>query len=126
MSGFDLFQSRRNYNEPCKWWSRNESDDYESDVLIMKRIPSGLFMAKEVSPEMERDNPIANAWLLHRTGVTIKTPDDLTGISGQDLVWYEGEKWIVNSFQKIKARMQQTEFATDKNCSHYWYLELRR
>lgn len=126
MSGFDLFQSRRNYNEPCKWWSRNETDDYDSDVLIMQRIPSGLFMAKEVSPEMERDNPIANAWLLHRTGVTIKTPDDLTGISGEDLVWYEGEKWIVSSFQKIKARMQQTEFATDKHCSHYWYLELRR
>ena len=123
---FDLFQSRRNYNEPCKWWSRNESDQFTSDVLIMKRIPSGTFMAKEVSPEMERDNPIANAWLLHRTGVTIKTPDDITGISGEDLIFYEGEKWIVVTAQKIKARIQQTEFARDKNCSHYWYIELRR
>ena len=123
---FDPFQSRRNYNEPCKWWSRNETDDYESDVLIMKRIPTGTFMAKEVSPETERDNPIANAWLLHRSGVTIKSPDNLWGISADDLILYQGEKWIVVSVQKIKARMQQTQFASDRHCSHYWYIELRK
>ena len=123
---FDYFQSRRNYNEPCKWWSRNESDDYESDQLVLKRIPSGTFMAKEITPEMERDNPVANAWLLHRSGITIKTPDNIYGISSEDLVYYAGEVWIVVTYQKIKARMQQSEFASDKNCSHYWYIELRR
>ena len=123
---FDLFQSRRNYNEPCKWWSRNESDEFTEDELVMKRIPTGSFMAKEVSPETERDNPIANSWLLQRSGTTIKTPDDIYGIVSQDLVWYQGEKWIVVSVQKIKARIQQTQFATDRYCSHYWYIELRK
>lgn len=123
---FDLFQSRRNYNEPCKWWSRNESDEFTEDELVMKRIPTGSFMAKEVSPETERDNPIANSWLLQRSGTTIKTPDDIYGIASQDLVWYQGEKWIVVSVQKIKARIQQTQFATDRYCSHYWYIELRK
>lgn len=123
---FDLFQSRRNYNEPCKWWSRNDSDEFTEDELVMKRIPTGYFMAKEVTPEMERDNPIANSWLLQRSGTTIKTPDDIYGIVSQDLVWYQGEKWIVVSVQKIKARMQQTQFATDRYCSHYWYIELRK
>jgi hypothetical protein len=122
---FDLFQSRRNYNIPCKWWSRNDSDDFSSETLVMKRIPSGTFMAKEVSPEMERDNPIANSWLLQRSGTTIKTPDNIMGIKSQDLVFYEDELWIVVSVQKIKAKMQQTHFASDKNCSHYWYIELR-
>ena len=123
---FDPFQNRRNYNEPCKWWSRNETDDYNSDVLIMERLPSAIFMAKEVTPEMERNNPIANLWLINRTGTTIKTPDNVYGIKSEDIVEYQGEKWFVASVQKIKARMQQTEFATDKNCSHYWYIELRK
>lgn len=123
---FDLFQSRRNYNEPCKWWVRNESDDYTDDQLIHNRIPSGTFMAKEVSAETERDNPIANAWLLQRSGITIKTPDNIMGIGAEDIVFYAGEYWIVVSVQKVKARMQQSQFASDKNCSHYWYIELRR
>lgn len=122
---FDLFQSRRNYNEPCKWWSRNDSDDFSSETLVMKRIPTGTFMAKEVSPATERDNPIANSWLLQRSGTTIKTPDNIMGIKSQDLVLYDGELWLVVSVQKIKAKMQQTYFVSDKNCSHYWYIELR-
>lgn len=123
---FDLFQSRRNYNEPCKWWSRNEDEQFEDDELILKRIPTGTFMAKEVSPEMERDNPVANAWLLQRSGITIKTPDNIMGMEANDLVYYDGQKWMVVTYQKIKARMQQSMFASDKNCSHYWYIELRR
>lgn len=125
-NGFDLFQSRRNYNEPCKWWDRDLRDQFPSDKLVMERIPTGFFMAKEVSPETERNNPIANAWLLNRSGVTIKTPDNVAGLKSEDLVLYQGEKWIVTNVQKIKARMQQTQFATDKNCSHYWYIELRK
>lgn len=123
---FDLFQSRRNYNEPCKWWTRNENEDFTNDQLIHNRVPSGTFMAKEVSPETERDNPVANSWLLLRSGVTIKTPDNIMGIKPEDVVYYAGELWIVSSFQKIKAKMQQTQFASDNNCSHYWYIELRR
>lgn len=124
---FDPFQSRRNYNEVCHWWSRDMREQFDPDELIYKRIPSnGVFMAKEVSPETERNNPIANAWLLNRSGVTIKTPDNVAGLKSEDLVLYQGEKWIVTNVQKIKARIQQTEFATDKYCSHYWYIELRK
>ena len=123
---FDLFQSRRNYNEPCKWWNRDMRDKYDPDELVHKRVPTGTFMAKEVSAETERNNPVANTWLLNRTGTTIKTPDDVFGIQSECLVWYQGELWLVVDVQKIKARIQQTQFATDKHCSHYWYIELRK
>ena len=83
-------------------------------------------MAKQVSPATERENRVANLWLLQRSGLTIKTPDDLSGLKNNDLVLYEGEMWIIVSFQKIKARMQQSEFASDSKCSHFWYLEIRR
>ena len=123
---FDLFQSRRNYNEPCKWWKRDLRSDFNSSELVMKRVPTGTFMAKEVTPETERNNPIANSWLLNHSGITIKTPDNVYGIQSEDLVLYKGERWIVVNVQKMKARMQQSEFATDMNCSHYYYIELRR
>jgi hypothetical protein len=124
--GFDLFQSRRNYNEQCVWWSRNESDDYDSDELVMNRVPSGYFMAKEENPESIRDNNINGTFMFERSTITIKTPDNIYGMKSKDLVKFRGEKWIVVSVQKIKARTQQSEFATDRNRSHYWFIELRR
>ena len=123
---FDMFQSRRNYNEPCKWWSRNLKDEIDLDELVYNHVPNGFFMAKEVSPETERNNPIANTWLLNRSGVTIKTPDNVYGIESECLVLYQEELWLVVDVQKIKARTQQTFYANDKNCSHYYYIELRK
>lgn len=123
---FDLFQSRTNCHELCKWWTRNESTDYEPDELIMQRIPSGTFMAKEVSPEQGQNVIVGGAFMVDKSSVTIKSPDDLSGIKENDLVLYQGEKWIVLSVQKTKARVQNTMFASDKNCSHFWYLELRK
>ena len=123
---FDLFQSRRNYNEPCKWWSRDERDELESNELIMKRIPSGTFWAKEVSPESLQNIQIGNTFMFDKTNITIKTPDNIFGLKNNDVVLFRDELWIVINVQKTKARMQQTQFAIEKNCSHYWYIELRK
>ena len=123
---FDPFQSRRNYNICCKWWSRAQYADIEEDELVFNRVPSGHFYAKEVSAEADTDSVIGGVFMLDRTNVTIKSPDDLGKIQSKDLVEYQGEKWVVVSVQKSKARLQKTYFASDKNCSHYWYLELRK
>lgn len=124
--GMDLFQSRRNYNEPCRWWTRREEDGYDSDEIIMQRVPSGKFDAKEVTAEQNQHNIIGDTFMVDRTSVTIKTPDDVYGLKDNDLVEYQGEKWLVQSVQKGKFRSQSTLFATDKNCSHFWYIELRK
>lgn len=123
---FDLFQSRRNYNVCCKWWSRAENNDVEDDELIYERIPSGHFYAKEVTAEATSNNALSGVFMTEKTKVTIKSPDDLGKIKSKDLIEYQGEKWIVDSVQKSKARLQRTFFALDKNVSHYWYIELRK
>lgn len=123
---FDLFQSRQNYHETCKWWTRDERDKNTPDELIMQRIPSGTFVAKEVAPENMQDTILADSFMLDKSMTTIKSPDNLSKIKSEDLVEYQGEKWIVVNVQKSKAKIQNTMFATDKNCSHYWYLELRK
>lgn len=132
--GFDLFQSRRNYNEPCMWWSRDERRNAttskviedNSDELIMQRAPSGTFMAKEVSPESIQDSIVASSFIFDKSIITIKTPDNIWGIKSKDLVLFKNERWIVVNVQKSIAKAQNTMFASDKNCSHYWYLELRK
>lgn len=122
----DIFQSRRNYNEPCRWWSRNEDEQYEESSLIMKRVPSGIFCAKEENPENLRNNVIAGSFMFDSSHTIIKTPDNIMGIKNNDLVEYQGECWIVANVQKSKAKMQNTQYANDRKCSHYWYLELRK
>lgn len=134
---FDLFQSRRNYNEKCVWWSRDERNEYleddlgnieisNSDELIMRRTPSGYFMAKQENAVMKRENTLYNIYSTEKTTTTVKTPDNVEGIKQKDLVLFRGEKWIVAGVQKVQARVQQREFASDKNCSHYYYIELRK
>ena len=124
---FDPMQSRHNYNICCKWWSKKQNQDVDDDELIYKRVPTGHFWAKEVSAEATSDNVIGGVFMTERTTVTIKSPDNLSGIEeGKDLVEYQGEYWLVVSCQKSKQRLQKTFFASNKNCSHYWYLELRK
>lgn len=123
---FDILQSRNTYNEPCKWWSRNEADENHSDTLIMSRTPSGIFNAKEVNPETKQNTIVGNTFMFDKTSVTIKTPDNVIGIKNNDLVLYQGEKWIVVDAQKRLSRNQHTYFAKDSHCSHFWYIELRK
>lgn len=123
---FDLFQSRRTYNEPCKWWSRDERDQNESDELVMKRIPSGSFFAKETNPVSDQNTIIGGTVMFDKSTVTIKTPDNVVGLKNNDIVSYRGEKWMVVSVQTRLARNQNTYFAKNELCSHYTYIELRK
>ena len=128
--GFDLFQSRRNFNERCEWWSRNESEDLDDNELVYKQLPSGSFFAKEENAEAEDDNLIGGIIMVDRTTVTIKSPDDLRALvkkyvmKNRVLVKYQGDLWRVQAVQKRKARIQNSEFADADNVSHYWYLTL--
>ena len=129
--GFDLFQSRRNFNEECRWWSRNEKDEYEEDELLYKRTPRGHFWAKEVNAEVQDDNIIANFFAADKTSVTIMSSDDLSDLYNDEqdvqnrvLVEYQGKIWRVENVQKRKARIQNTEFGKVEESSHYWYLSL--
>jgi len=128
---FDLFQSRRNMNEECRWWSRNEAEEIDEDVLRYKRVPRGYFLAKEVNAEVQDDNVIAGIFMADKTSVTIMTADSLTDlynekqdIKNRVLVEYQGEIWRVDNVQKRKARIQNTEFGAADKVSHYWYLSL--
>lgn len=121
---FDIFQSRRTYNIKCTWWSRDERDEYPTDEYKSKRIPSGYFWAKEVNAEQVKNNVVGGTFRFDVTHVTIKTPDNCSGIKSEDIIEYQGSLWRVDDIQKKKARMQSTEFSKVDYVPHYWYLSL--
>ena len=123
----DIYNSRATYNEKCTWWSRNDMDeDIDLDELVLNRVATGSFMAKEVAPLRKQDAQIGGVFEIERHFITIKSPDNLSTIREKDLVKFRGEMWRVASVQRSKARNQNTFFGKDKNCSHYWYLELSK
>jgi hypothetical protein len=61
-----------------------------------------------------------------RTTVTIRTPDDVTGIKNNCIVLYEGFAWRVVSVQRKNIRNGMTEFAEENDVPHFYYLQLRR
>lgn len=122
----DLRQSRKGYRERCRWWTRTEDDEDTPDELIMKRIPSGEFMAREENPESLRNNIVGGVFLIDNTHVTIKSPDNLEAIKSEDIVEYMGQKWRVTSVQRTKSQVRNTDFGSINNYQHYWYVELRK
>lgn len=123
----DIYNSGATYNVKCRWWARNEDDDeIDLDELVMKRVASGFFRAKEVAPLRKQDAQIGGVFEIEKHFITIKSPDNLGNISEKDIVDFGGEFWRVTSVQRSKSRNQNTFFAKDKNCSHYWYLELSK
>lgn len=128
---FDIFQSRRNANEECRWWIRNDNEEIDEDELVYKRVPRGTFCAEEVTAEVQNDNSIAGVYMADKTSVTLKSPDDLTDmyvqtqdITNKALVEYQGEIWRVEDVQKKKARIQNSEFGKVSTISHFWFLSL--
>lgn len=122
----DIMQSRRNYNVLCRWWTKNKEDDIDDSELVMKRIPNGIFYAKEINAETDNDNILGGVFMINRKNITIASPDNLEGISSEDHVEYQGIIWRVESVQKRKFRIQNSEFCRIDMCSHIWYLTLVR
>lgn len=123
----DIFQSRRNYNEYCRWWTRNENDDeIDESELKMNRTATGSFCAKEMSPIQLNAMNLGGVFRIDGTHTTIKSPDDLGNIKVDDYIEYQGEIWRVDDVQQTKAKLQNTYYADNKNCSHFWYIALRK
>lgn len=121
----DIFASRREYHELCKWWERDESDDTPLEEIDYQIPPKGIFYAKETSPEYN-DNNIVGNFMFDRTTVTITSPDNLFDMHRNSVVLYQGDYWIVDSIQKVHYRQKQQEFAVDKHNSHHWVLRMRK
>ena len=103
------FKSRRTYNDICEYWKRTTYDGNVSlSKLAYTTAPTGSFRAKAVSQYMmnrknEGDINVSNGF------VTIETPDDVSFLSPNDLVKFQGIFYRVDNCAK-RVIDKTTEF----------------
>ena len=123
MSGtVDLFHSRRTYFAECAYWIVN---DKISDVneYVYKNQPTGTFYAKEISPQMNRENPQANKAMFDGNSITLQCDDDLTELRRSCLVKYNEEIWFVQDVQKVIHR-KESQF--NREIDYKYIISLRK
>lgn len=135
-NSFDIFKNRRGYNERCKWWCRNENDTVyllnddaitpENDEYWMNKTPSGTFWANEVYSQTEDNNVIGGSFMFDKTTTTIKTRDNVSGLTNNDIILYQDNLWRVISVQTKEMRKQGLEFAKRPQIDIITFISLRR
>ena len=132
----DVFTSRRTHFNECMYWCRNEEEiekdidlttlvyvDHDVDELYYDRSPDGTFMATEVSDYSSNNNVIAGSFMFDQHVVTIQTNDNVSKLSQNDIVAFDGNVWRVTSISKRKKK-RQNQFS--KEVSYHTYISLMR
>lgn len=115
MGNIDIYHSRRTNYEECVYWVRDESVIVgDLNQWVLKNKSSGVFYAKEVSPEYNQANPQANAFLFDKDIITLETDDDVDELSRGCVVLYNGKPWMVNDVQR-KLHRKESAFDIEKH-----------
>ena len=124
MGTVDIFHSRRTCYAQCTYWIRDERDSVgNSSEWILKHTPSGIFLAKEVSPHYNQHNQIGNGYIFDKNGITLESDDDLSEIVTGCIVLYNGKTWFVDNVQK-EIHRKETEFNVE--IDYKYIITLRR
>lgn len=132
----DIFTSRRRHFNECMYWCRTEEDierdidlmtivyvDSDLNELCYERSPNGEFSATEINDYTSDNNIVAGSFMFDENMVTLETNDDVSEISQNDLVAYDGHVWRVTSISKRKKK-RQNQFS--RFPAYTTYLSLKR
>ncbi len=115
----NIYASRRVAYEKCAWLKRDEAKNRDPEWT---KKPTGVFYATEENPEYGSDSRVLGTFIADTSAITLKTSDDVEGVSANDLVRYDGRDWVVTgvSLKKVK---QRSEFC--RKSQYVTYLTLR-
>ena len=122
-SGFvDMFTSRRDCFDDCRYWKKLEDDnmnyiDYEYEE------PSGFFAAKQITSIQNMPQVVAGLFMFDSNTVTLQSYEDLSELSRDDIVEFQGEIYRLQDIQA--ARLRKTNQFTDYGGKVY-YMRLKR
>jgi len=123
-AGFaDPYASRRTMHDLCRWWRRDESQRVPPRELALRKEAEGSFYAREERVASHSDQIVESSFMVDRHSVTIRTNDDVSGISPEDAVEYDGDVWAVQSVQTQRLR-RRSELSRHPQLSTF--IELRR
>ena len=124
MGTVDIYHSRRTCYIECTYWIRDERSSVgDINQWILKNTPSGLFLAKEISPYSNQMNQTSGVYAYDRNSITLESDDDLEEIVRGSIVLYNGKTWMVNDVQKLVHR-KETEFNVDLD--YKYIINIRR
>lgn len=115
----DLFTSRRDCFDRCRYWKREEKT---SQKLTVEKKPDGFFYAKEESAHIYDTSEIGSTFQHDTLEITISTMDRV-GIEARDIVEFDGEIWNVLSVTKVKVHKSQQFMRRDMAKT---YLRMKR
>ena len=121
---FDLFQSRRNYNYYCEYWTRAE--DSKPEFIELERIPDGHFTARIVSQVTQREQFFGSTFMHSQENLQLETRDKVPTLKAEDVIKFQDHFWRVNSVQTKPARIQMTEFQKNDAVSYTTVIEIRK
>lgn len=107
----------------CQYWKTNENN-YKNDRIVYENEPSGFFRAKEVNSYAEDNQVIGQAFMVTQYSVTLESHDDLSDLSMNDLVVYEGNIYRVDSCQRTPVKKQKMFMGN--SYSNTFFITLRR
>jgi hypothetical protein len=123
VSRVDIYHSRRSSHDLCAFWIRNEDGIGNSDEYFYKTPPTGYFYAKEINPETVNNNVIMGMFMADQHHIMLESTDDLSDMTENSRVRFNGEIWRVESLQKTPI-IKENELCRFK--AYYWYISLVR
>jgi hypothetical protein len=116
----DLWQSRRDVFVPVEYWSQIDNEDLVSNSQISyNRLPTGTFMAKEVSSFTDDSQVVGEALMYDENTVNIYTRDKIDDLRVNDIVKYEGKIYRVDNIQKNYVKKQRQFMKREASAEYF-------
>lgn len=116
----DLWQSRRDAFVPVEYWSQIDDEDIVSNSQIAYKIlPSGTFMAKEVSSFTNDSQVVGETLMYDERTVNIYTRDKVNDLRVNDIVRYEGKFYRVDNIQKNYVKKQRQFMKREASAEYF-------
>jgi hypothetical protein len=120
----DLWQSRRDSFTEVEYWSQVDDEDLVGNQqLVYNRVPTGTFMAKEISVYSMDSQVVGETVLVDDQSITLFTRDKISDLRVNDKVKYDGKFFRVDNIQKNYVKKQR-QFMKELSSAEY-YITLR-
>lgn len=119
----DVCRSRRTEPIECEYWIAKDDVQPTLDQYDMDILPDGTFFASEINSQMDEYQVVEQSFMFRSHNVTLKTNDDISDMTENSVVRYDGELWRAKNVQKIKNK-KRSYFNIDEE--YTYFLTLRR
>lgn len=112
----DIYHSRRTMFNRCVYW--NVSGQRAAEDIVMDTEPSGIFYAKEISPNANRPQEIMNIFMFDDNTITLLTEDNVSDMKKNSIVRYAGQLWRVTNISR-SIHLKESGVTRSKHCTTF-------